>query len=490
MTLDPRTPIVVGVGQYKQQLTEFSGALEQYELMVEALRLAGADAGASALLGAIDQLMVIGGLWRYPDPGRLVADAVGATAAKTLLTYMGGNLPQTCVSDAAARILAGEVDVVAVCGGEAVYSKNKLRQLGLDLPRSGLDLAPAARFGEDVQMASEHEHERGFITPPEVYALFESAIRAHRGESMVEHQTRLGELWEAFNRVAVANPHAWVRTPMTAEEIVTASASNRMVGSPYTKAMNANSFVDFGSAVIVTSVQKAERLGIPRDKWVFPHSGTEGSATHLFSERDNYHSSPAINHTGKRCLELASVDIDDVAHMDLYSCFPSVVQLTMTELGISADRTVTTTGGLPFFGGPMNCYVLHAIASTIDALRSDPGSHGFVHANGGFATKHACGVYSSEPPPRPFRRLDVQADINQHPTRAVDEAPEGPGTVETFTVMHSREGPAYARVTALMPDGRRALASSTEPDLMADMLREDVVGRDAILTPSGEITVR
>ena len=261
MTIDPRTPVIVGVGQFKQQLDDVTQAVEQVDLMVEALRIAADDAGAPALLDAIDRLLVIGGLWRYPDPGRLVADAVGAKDAKTFLTAMGGNMPQACVSDAAERILAGASDVVVVCGGEAVYSKNKLRKLGQDFPRSGHDLPPAPFFGEDVQMSSEHEQDRGFVMPTQVYPLFESAIRAARGESFAAHRERVGRLWEGFNRVAVNNPYAWVRTPMTAQEIATASPNNRMVGSPYTKAMNANSFVDFGAAIIVCSVERAEEIG-------------------------------------------------------------------------------------------------------------------------------------------------------------------------------------------------------------------------------------
>lgn len=485
MALDPRTPVVVGVGQFKQQLDDVTAAQEQVELMTAAVRMAADDAAAPSLLGAIDRLLVIGGLWRYPDPARLIADAVGAPDARTHLTAMGGNMPQTAVSDAAERILAGECDVVVVAGGEAVYSKNKLRKAGKDLPRSGGDLPPADRFGEDVTMSSEHERELGFVMPTVIYPLFESAVRAAAGRSLADHRQHLGELWVDFNAVAVDNPYAWLRTPMTAEQIVTASPDNRMVGLPYTKAMNANSFVDFGAAVVVTSVAAAEAHGVPRDRWVFPHSATDGHATLLFSERDDYHSSPAIRITGTRALELAGVGIDDIAHMDLYSCFPSVVQITMAELGIDAGRRVTTTGGLPFFGGPMNSYVLHAIASTVDAVRADTGSLGFVHANGGYATKHACAVYGTEPPIRPFRRANVQSEIDQYPTRSVDEAPDGAGVTESFTVIHGRDGPEHALVTTLMPDGRRALGHSRDGDTMAAMLQEEFVGRPVAMSPDG-----
>ncbi|MEM7286792.1 MAG: acetyl-CoA acetyltransferase [Actinomycetota bacterium] len=485
MAVHPRTPVIVGVGQYKQQLADVGDALEQYELMVEALRLAAADAGAPRLLTAVDRLLVIGGMWRYPDPGRLIADAVGAPDASTLLTAMGGNMPQTCVSDACERILAGLNDVVVVAGGEAVYSKNKLRKDGRDLGRTGYDLPAAEFFGTDVTMSSEHERSLGFVMPTVVYPLFESAVRAAAGRSLEGHREVIGELWADFNAVAVDNPYAWVRTPMTAEEIVTPSASNRMVGLPYTKSMNANSFVDFGGAIIVTSAEKAEALGVPSDRWVFPYSGTDGHATLLFSERDDFHSSPAIRLTGSKALELAGAGIDDIGHMDLYSCFPSVVQITMNELGIAPGTRVTTTGGLPFFGGPMNSYVIHAIASTVDAVRGDAGSLGFVHANGGYATKHACAVYGTAPPEQPFRRVDVQAAIDAYPGRDVDEAPSGDAVTESFTVLHGRDGPERALMTALMPDGRRALGGSTSREVIDAMSTEEFVGRPVRMSPDG-----
>ncbi len=484
MGFDDRNPVIVGVGQFKQQLEDVSLAEEQYVLMEQALRLAADDAGAPKLLTDIDRLLVIGGMWSYPDPGRLIADAVGSSNARTFLTAMGGNMPQATVSDCCQRIAAGEMEIAAVVGGEAVYSKNKLRKLGEDLSKSGVDLEKAERFGENVSMSSQHERDKGFLMPTQIYPLFESAIRAHRKETHYEHRMRISSLWEGFNRVAVANEHAWVQTPMTAEEIMEPTADNRMVGYPYTKAMNANSFVDFGGAIIICSVAKARSLGIDSDNWVFPHSATDGHATFLFSERDNFHESPAIRITSKRCLELADISIDNIGPMDLYSCFPSVVQITMNELGIDPERAATTTGGLSFFGGPMNSYVIHAIASTIDEIRKT-GEYGFVHANGGYATKHACAVYHNEPPKGQFRRMNVQEEIETSPKREVEENPIGKSVVEAYTVLHGREGPEKALMTTLMEDGKRALASTSDAQTMQSMMSEEYVGKTLEFSASG-----
>ena len=158
----------------------------------------------------------------------------------------------------------------------------------------------------------------------------------------------------------------------------------------------------------------------------------------------------------------------------------------MAELGIGADRVVTTTGGLPFFGGPMNSYVVHAIASTVDAVRAQ-GELGFVHANGGYATKHSCAVYGAAPPVAGFRREDLQAAIDTYPRREVDEAPDGAAVIESYTVVHDRDGPDHALLTALRPDGRRALARSDDATLMDAMMVDEYVGQAVTLAPDGSV---
>ena len=75
-----------------------------------------------------------------------------------------------------------------------------------------------------------------------------------------------------------------------------------------------------------------------------------------------------------RAVRLAGKDIEAIGHLDLYSCFPSSVQVAATELGVSEGRALTVTGGLTFGGGPLNSYGLHAIARMAEVLREDHGS--------------------------------------------------------------------------------------------------------------------
>jgi acetyl-CoA C-acetyltransferase len=299
------------------------------------------------------------------------------------------------------------------------------------------------------------------------------------------------ELWSRFSYVAAANPNAWIRTAMSAEEIRTPGPNNRMIGFPYPKYMNSNNDVDMAAALIMCSAEKATSLGIPRDRWVFLHSGADCHEHQYISERWTFNRTPAIELGGQTALQLAGVGIDDIAVVDLYSCFPSAVQLGAQSLGLSLDAQLTRTGGLSFAGGPWNNYVMHAIATVMDDLRDQPGERGLVWANGGFATKHAFGVYSTEPPAAGFRHDSPQDQIDAMPKRslALPADAAGTATVEAYTVSHDRDGnPELAIAACLTADGGRAWGTSTDHGVAAAMCDGEWVGRSAHLDLEGTIT--
>jgi acetyl-CoA C-acetyltransferase len=81
------------------------------------------------------------------------------------------------------------------------------------------------------------------------------------------------------------------------------------------------------AALILTSVEKVTSLQIPADHWVFPYSGTNAHDTYLSGERAEFHTSPAIRIAGARLLELTGMGVEDMDLVDVYSCFPSAVQI-------------------------------------------------------------------------------------------------------------------------------------------------------------------
>lgn len=490
MDLDPRRPVIVGVAQIKQRPEDPTDAVEAVQLMIDAVTGAADDAGAPGLLAKLDHIGVVDGAWKYTDPARLIADRVGADQAKTSLSAGGGNTPQSYVNHLASRIQAGEIDTAVIAGAEIIWSRRRQRRAGIKAPTTIQEgVEPDERFGNDVPMSTEFEIARGMNAPINYYPLFESAIRAANGETIDEHRDRLSGLWEGFNQVAVQNDYAWFREPMTAAEIRNPSPTNRMVGFPYTKAMNSNWDLDQSAAILLCSVAAAEAAGVPRDRWVFPLAGTDAHDTYSVSARRDLHSSPAITEAGRALFEMTGTGPDDIAHVDVYSCFPSAVQVGATSLGFGLDRQLTVTGGLTFAGGPLNNYVSHSIATMVNTLRAEPGVKGVVTANGGYLTKHAIGMYSTEPPAYDYAAADVQAAVDAVPTTPVNEAYVGEVTVEAYTVMHSADGPEEGLCAVRTPAGERTWGKVTDGDSLAQMLEAESIGRAGALDGAGVLAL-
>ena len=496
MAIDPRTPVLVGCGQSLQRpddprAASFDTAADPVALMVEAIRLAATDAGLSRVPD-VDAIRVVALLsWKYGNPAWFVAQDLGITAGQYGLSANGGNTPQTLVNNAALEIQAGKADIIILTGGEASRTKQRARkadhQLNWRKADSSTPVAPI--ISEDLEMVGEQELARRIVMPVQVYPMFETAIRARAGRSITDHQKHISELWSRFSKVAASNPYAWSRAERSAEEIRTPSASNRMIGFPYPKFMNSNNDVDMGAALIVCSAAKAESLGIPRDRWVFLHSGADCHEHKFISNRWTFAETPAIALGGRRALELAGTSIDEIDIVDLYSCFPSAVQLGAQSLGLDINAQLTRTGGLPFAGGPWNNYVMHAIATVMNELRDRPGTKGLVWANGGYTTKHAFGVYSTEPPAVPFRHAYPQDEIDAMPRREVAAPTDAAGakaTLEAYSVMHGRDGqPEMINAACILADGRRAWGESTDASLGRDMCSEEFVGKSVDLDAAG-----
>ncbi|MET7774089.1 acetyl-CoA acetyltransferase [Nocardia sp. NPDC005366] len=489
MSLDPRTPVLVGGGQ----INDRAGGREPVDLIADAARAAADEAGSGALLELVDSVRLVGMLsWRYRDPGALVGARIGAAPRHTGYTGSGGSTPQVLVNGACEDIAAGRAEVVLIGGAESWRTRMRLRANGIrpDWTVQDESVAEAEMLVDEVPMRSVTEKRAGLDRPAYVYPLFEQALRVAAGRSMDEHREVIGALWAGFSKVAATNPHAWSRREYTASEVITPSDDNRWISWPYTKLLNSNNMVEQGAALLLCSVEVATRLGIARESWVFPHAGTEAHDTYDIAERAALDRSPAIRVAGTRALELSGIGLDDLTHVDVYSCFPSAVQVAAAELGLPLDdpgRPLTVTGGLTFAGGPWNNYSTHAIATLATRLRESPGGYGLLTANGGYLTKHAFGVYRTEPPRAGFRRENVQPLVDREPTTVAHPDYEGAATVESWTVVHDRAGvPERAFVAARTPDRGRTLATTAVPDALARLLEVDVAGDRITVAADGE----
>jgi acetyl-CoA C-acetyltransferase len=475
--IDPRTPVLVGYGQVNHH--DGDPTVEPVDLMERAARAAAAP----RVLEAVDSVRIVNLLsWRYRNPGLLLAQRILASDAEGRYTAIGGNVPQSLVNQACLDIQKGRVDTVLIAGAETWRTRTKVRAAGGKLAYTKQDDSVPVPPGADDQftLAGPVELRIHLDRPSYVYPMFEQALRITAGETPDEHRRRIGELWAGFSAVAQGNPHAWNRNAVGAVEISEPSADNRMISWPYTKLMNSNNMVDQGAALILTSVERATHLQIPSDTWVFPYAGTDAHDTYLIGERAEFDQSPAIRIAGARAVELADKGVDDMDFVDVYSCFPSAVQVAARELGLPLDdpaRPLTVTGGLTFAGGPWNNYVTHSIATMAEHLVASPGTVGLVTANGGYLTKHSFGVYGTEPPTGEFRWEDVQSTVDAEPTRVAEDEWVGVGAVESWTTPVNRDGvPEKVFVAVRTPSGSRALAVVTDASQAEASTREDIAG--------------
>jgi len=285
---------------------------------------------------------------------------------------------------------------------------------------------------------------------------------------------------------------SWFPTERSSQEIATVSESNRYVGFPYTKFLNSVIQVNMGAAVILTSVAKARELGVADDRMVYLHGCADANDIWNVSERGNYYSSPAIRTMGQKALAMSGKTVDEINYFDIYSCFPSAVQIACDELGIAHDdpRGLTITGGLPYFGGPGNNYVMHSIATMMDVLRSNPGKFGLLNANGWFITKHSMGIYSTTPLKGDWRRetpADYQRAILDEAHPPFTELPNGKATIETYTVLHGRNGVERALVIGLLEDGTRFIAETPDDEqTLHKMMDREMLGASGTVTAGEE----
>lgn len=475
--------MIIGVGQVANRpkaepsLADRS-LTDPITLMAEALRKASVDSGgdSDALLGGIDTMAVVGGLWRYKNPAALVAEDLGLEQPiHTILTTFGGNLPIQSTHALAQRIQTGEIDLAVLMGGECNLTRRALAKNGeKPIRRDETHAEEVENWGPPLDMGDRIAIDRGGETPRNSYAILDSAIRHKRGETLGQARDRAAHLWAGYAAVATDNPNAADRQGLTEAEIREPSDTNRMVSWPYTKAMCANNNVDHAAALILCSEAKADELGVPRDRRVYPALCVNSEDTLTLLDRDSIPIAPGLIAAATKLVsELGSVD--EIDHVDLYSCFPSIVTLTTEALGLDPTRQLTVTGGLAFAGAPLNFAAGQGLVGMVPTLRSDAGSTGLVQGNGGHATKHALGVYSTTPPSSPHVVHDLGRVGNAKPI--ADSAHEGEGTLAGVTVEYGHAGPERAIAIVEFDNGSRSWGVSDDVELMALITAKETVGR-------------
>jgi len=250
--------------------------------------------------------------------------------------------------------------------------------------------------------------------------------------------------------------------------------------------------VDMAAAVLLVSEAKADELGVARDQRVYLRGWAYAQDPNYVAERRQLWRSPAMGAAARAALAAAGVGIDDVAHLDLYSCFGSSIGFAIDALGLdqaeasapSPSRSVTVTGALPYHGGPGSNYMNHSVAAMAERLRADPGSYGLVSGVGMHMTKHVYAVWSTEPGPvRPPDTAAVAAAV----AADLEVAPlvdtfSGAATVATFSVLHGRDGsPEWGALVCDVEGGGRCYARLEDSAVLWAAEHEELIGRSVRL---------
>jgi len=489
--LPDNTPIIIGAGQTVERLHEqstppFSSPMQ---LAAAACQAALKDAGVPAR--EVDTLAVIRlfsdtvKVWDSPfggsnNPPESVARRIGATPVHRIYSNAGGTEPLHLMVELLAAIARGEKQLALLTGAEAIASQRFAVRNGFeDDWREEFDV-PFDNREYRQRFVSPDEIRGGLSIPVRSYALIEN-IQAHQmGHNLQQHRQYMATLLAPCSAVAAANcysqwPHSW-----SVRELAEPTATNYPISLPYSKLLVAQDAVNQSSALLLTSVGHARRLGVDPRQWIFLEAYAEG-ADQFLSQREDPGRSAAMERVLTATMEMAGAGSVDMDLIDIYSCFPCAVHAACEIVGLPTDgsRVLTVTGGLPFFGGPGNNYTTHALAEVAVRLRGAQ-AHALVTANGGILSKHAAAVLTTEPARaanidwRESEALTV--DCADLPVRSIIEDPEG-GDIISYTLVSRRGKPDIGIVLAGTPAGERFLASSTQPAVTAAMQDNSPIGR-------------
>ena len=490
------TPIIIGVGQITEAVPDdISTASSHADLAGKAAVVALQDAHTQELAKAIDVLV---GVKTFSDSSpahqiktgrtnnfpRSVAKRIGATPRLAIYGGIGGDTPQKLVAEFAEKLALGQGEVVLIAGGEAIANtraaaKQKIKLNWEENVKGQLE----ERVTGGIKIITSVEAVHQVMLPMQFYALMENARRASLQQDQATYAQTMGRDFSELSKVAAKNPYAADQTEYDAEALITPSKQNPLIIAPYTKKLIAKDRVNQGAAIVMTTVGKAKELGIDTSKWVFLH-GYVSTYDRVLLERASLGSSAGMEQALVGALANAGKTATDMQHFDIYSCFPIVVGEAKRILKIEEGdkRPLTQTGGLPFFGGPGNNYTTHGIVSLVENLRKDSGSFGLVYANGGWMSKHAAGVYSTQPVEGEWQASDsipFQEKVAATPKMEINREPAGEAILESYTIHYFKGFPVKAIIIGRLKNTNQRFYAGTQ---MADtetvqaLVKKDLIG--------------
>lgn len=481
-------PCIIGVAQHTWHPSH-DDAPEPLEQWSQMARQAALDAGNENLITQIDELDVIFSLsWNYDDAAQQLAEKLGISPKNKKLSGLSGTSPQKYINEAAEQILKGETQLALVVGGEALATKKKAKKEDRKLPWPKPLNKMAMPFDEAFHPSEiSHQIFQAYLT----FAMLDSARRHHLKLTLEQNRQQEAEMMSRLSRVASQNPAAWFPKAYSANELLDDDNANRPVAYPYNKLQMAFMDVDMAAAVLIASQQKADELGIPEEKRIYLHGWSYAREPAAIAERPELWHSPAMEIAAEQALTMAGIHSNSLAQLDVYSCFPASLNFTRDALGIGEhdQRSLTLTGGLPYFGGPGNNYTAHAVVAMVKRLRERHGDYGLVSGVGMHLTHHVMGIYSSEIPkhlPVPPDYAKAQKFVESMGRKDIENEVNDTGCIAAYTIIYGKDkNTAYAICD--LKGGKRCYALCDHVDTVAKMDKEEWVGKTVTIHSENHI---
>ncbi|MEP1230184.1 MAG: hypothetical protein ABJG88_05870 [Litorimonas sp.] len=488
---DKNCAVIIGVGQYKDSAAQDMSTPSEFKgpvyMGTQAATRALSDTHENAQIRAVvaNQIDTVFCARTFADSGPLfpcpfgrsknmgaaIARGAGIYSSRHVYAVIGGDTPQSLVAEAAEEIEAGAAKAVMICGGEAIANMKTAMRVGMALDWSDDVEAPLEDRGfftpncPPLMSRSAMQHQ--LYTPIEYYGLLENARRARQGLSREDYRKTISEIMGGMLQTSIGNPFS-AHSDID-KDLLTLTPANPLFTDIYSKAILPKDAVNQGAAVIMTSYGRAIDMGLDPSRFVYLQAHVEGSESPVL-ERPDIDKSPVLEACITHAMATANVTAQDINLYDLYSCFPIVLKESAKVLGLNVYKdNLTLTGGLAFFGGPGNNYSLHGIVDMVNQIRDKSGlNYGLIHANGGFMSKHAVGIYSNKAASYPTRIIRHMAEDG--PALKTIDAASGAGMLESFCVNYRQGVAVNAVIIGHLKDNGHRFYAKPKPEHITDLL--------------------
>lgn len=470
-----KKPVVIGLG-ITQQKGSYAELDEALFLMEKVAMQAINDCGNSKIKDFIDVIDIPKGFWRYRDPGKWIAEKNNFSNAKTSVNKIGV-LQQHLINNTCNKIIKGEIRAGLILGGESRAKMIAALKEGIEYKEMELSTNPDKYVKAKDDLYGEGEAEALGLMAVGYYAVMESAMRKSKNLNLKEHEDYLGSMYADFSEIASKNQYAASDKSISKDQIMLANSDNKPMAYPYNKYHCTSWNVSQASAILICEEGLADQLNISKQKRIYPMASSETNHMIALIQRPSLISSAGLKLASEKINEVVDKHSINLNLIDLYSCFPVAVQQFENVLNLNTKTSRTITGAMPFAGGPLNNYMLHATVQALLKLRTESG-HSLITGVSGMMTKQSFCLWSSEYQ-MPFYHADVTKKAQQlDKPIPISNAKHGNGIVIGYTVLYEGTKPTLGVFYIEDSQGERKVVTSEDKAVITSMREEEWIEKE------------